>query len=73
MATQNVSKAHMATAPLFVPSSNKLLAMIAAAEAKFAVDREQTALRKEARRDALNLRVWIAAEQTKQRIRRWGC
>jgi hypothetical protein len=42
---------------LFTPSSTLLLNMIASAEAKFAGDREQAALRKEAREERRILRA----------------
>jgi hypothetical protein len=49
----------------FIPSSGALLAMISRAEAKFDADREQCALRKEAREEARAVQAWVA--QTKAR------
>lgn len=49
-----------AAAPLFVPSSEKLTAMVAAAMAKCDVSREQSRLRAEAAADERMARAWIA-------------
>jgi len=56
----------------FTPSSTLLLSMIASAEAKFAGDREQTLLRKEAREEARSLRAWNAEVEAKRRKAMWG-
>lgn len=50
---------------LFEPSSEMLMTMISSAEAKCDADREQHALRKEARAEELACRLWTA--QAKQR------
>lgn len=53
----------------FTPSSNDLLAMIANAEAKFAGDREQAQLKKEAK--ALRRMEQTMVAEAKQRSRKF--
>jgi hypothetical protein len=60
-------------AKLFTPSSTDLINMIKAAEARFAADREQALLRKEAREDDRVARAWAAEAEAISRHRRWGC
>jgi hypothetical protein len=50
----------LTAAPLFVPSSEKLTAMVAAAMAKCDADREQSRLRADARAEDRMGRAWIA-------------
>lgn len=57
---------------LFAPSSALLLTMIKAAEAKFEADREQSALRAEARADERTARMWIAEAESKRRRALYG-
>lgn len=51
----------------FIPSSSLLLSMIKAAESKFEADRQQSALRAEARADERAARGWMAEVEAKRR------
>jgi len=55
----------------FTPSSSLLSAMLSAADAKFEADREQAALRAEARENARMERALVAEAKARSERRRW--
>jgi hypothetical protein len=57
---------------VFEPSSEKLLAMIRSAEAKFDADREQATMRAEAMAERRMARAWEAEVAARHRLEMWG-